>query len=54
MIKGKTIMCDECSTIAQLKDNNFHEIFDDDICRGCIDSVLARLTTDNHKTRGDK
>ncbi len=52
MIREHTIQCDECLTIAPLKDNNFHEIFNDDICRGCIDSVLARLTTNNN--RGDK
>ena len=54
MIREHTIQCDECLTIAPLKDYTFHEIFDDDICREGIDSVLARLTTNNHKTRGYK
>lgn len=44
MVNKNTIICDECSCVASLKDHDFYTIFDDDFCRDCIDSVLNRLT----------
>jgi hypothetical protein len=53
MIREHTIQCDECLQIAPLKDHDFYTIHDDDFCRMCIDSVLARLLTIINN-RGDK
>ena len=42
MIREHTIICDECSCVAELKNNNFYAINNEDICRDCVDSILAQ------------